>query len=129
MKKSMFLFFILSFFVFQSYAQKVEVLYFKANLACCAARSCANLEGQVKTVVERNFKDTEVVFKSVMIADAVNAELVQKYNAKSQTLILVPLKNKKATDKDVSDLVKLLARSSDEEAFEKDIVAAIKEIL
>jgi len=129
MKKSMVLLFILSFFVFQSYAQKVEVLYFKANLACCAARACANLEGQIKTVVERNFKNTEVVFKTIKIADAENAELVKKYDAKSQTLIIVPLKKKKATYKDVSDLAKTLARSSDEAAFEKDIVAAIKELL
>jgi len=129
MKKSILMLFVLAFFAITSYAQKVEVLYFKAQLACCHARACANLEGQVKDVVEKNFKSSDVVFKAVQVADESNADLVKKYEAKSQTVVAVPLKNKKAEAIDVSDIVKNFARSKDEAAFEKDIVAAIKKLL
>ncbi len=129
MKKSIVLLFVLSLFIIQSHAQKVEVLFFKANLACCAAKACANLEGQIKSVVEKNFKSAHVAFKTVMLSDSANAELVNQYNAKSQTVVIVQKKKKNAQSKDVSELVKNLTRTKDEATFEKDFVAAIKELL
>lgn len=129
MKKSIVILFVMSFFVIQTYAQKVEVLYFKAKLACCAAKACANLEGQVKSVVEKNFKTSDVIFKSIMLTDSANTALIQKYNAQSQTVVVVQLKKKKAQTKDVSSIVRDFSRSKDEATFEKDIVAAIKEML
>lgn len=129
MKKSLVFISVLTFFALTTFAQKAEVLYFKANLACCAAKACSNIEGQVKAVVEKNFNANEVVFKSIMIADSANTELVNKYSAKSQTVVVVQTKKKKALNKDVSDLVKNFSRSRDEAAFEKDFVAAIKELL
>ena len=50
-----------------AYSQKetsAVVLYFKADLACCKARACAAVENDVKTIVENNFKEGNVVFKS-----------------------------------------------------------------
>lgn len=129
MKKSISVLFILTFTVLTSFAQKAEVLYFKANLACCAGKACANLEGQVKAVVDKNFKATEVAFKTVMLADSANTALVNKFSAKSQTVVVVQTKKKKALSKDVSELVKNFSRTKDEAAFEKDFVAAIKELL
>ncbi|OPZ98006.1 MAG: hypothetical protein BWY70_01339 [Bacteroidetes bacterium ADurb.Bin408] len=117
------------FIAVASQAQKVHVLYFKANLACCAAKACANLEGQVKSVVEKNFKSTDVAFKTVMLSDSANTALVNKYNAKSQTVVILQNKKKNAQSKDVSELVKEFSRSKDEAVFEKEMIAAIKELL
>lgn len=129
MKKIIFLSILSVFVVLTTQAQKVNVLYFKANLACCAAKACANLEGQVKSVIEKNFKVTDVAFKTVMLSDSGNTALVNKYNAKSQTVVIVQTKKKKAQSKDVSEIVKNFTRTKDEAAFEKEIIAAIKEML
>ena len=37
----------------------IEVLYFKANLACCKAKACNTLEGKVKELEEANMPTTE----------------------------------------------------------------------
>jgi len=129
MKKLSVLLFVVLFFTLQGYAQKVEVLYFKANLACCAAKACANLEGQIKSVVEKNFKTSVVAFKTIMLNDTAQSELINRYNAKSQTVVLVQKKKKNPQTKDVSEMVKNFNRTKDEAVFEKDIVAAIKELL
>lgn len=106
----------------QSSTKKVEVLYFKAQLSCCQAKACNNLENTAKEIVTRNFSSDKVVFKTIIIADQANSELVKKYNAKSQTFIIV--KNKKSIDLS-KDLAKF-ARDNDKEAFEKTVVSQIK---
>ena len=109
------------------YAQKntVEVLYFKAQLACCKARACSLLEGDVKGVIEKNFAGKAVTFKQVALADEANRALVEKYNAKSQTVVLVSTKKKKETAVDVSDIVQKYARTGDKETFEKELTDKI----
>jgi len=129
MKKNILLLVVSVFMMLAAQAQKVQVLYFKANLACCAAKACANLEGQVKSVVEKNFKAADVAFKAVMLSDSGNVALVNQYNAKSQTVVIVQNKKKKAVSKDVSELVKDFTRTKDEAVFEKEMIAAIKELL
>ncbi|MCL2329531.1 MAG: hypothetical protein FWC39_13610 [Bacteroidetes bacterium] len=113
------------------YAQKnsVEVLYFKAQLTCCKAASCNNLEGEVKSIIEKNFAGKAVTFKQVPLADEANKALVEKYNAKSQTVVLVVTKKKTETSVDVSDIVRRYARSDDKAAFEKELTAKINEAL
>ena len=110
-------------------AQKVEVLYFKANLACCHARACNNLENQVKQVVESNYENGDVVFKSVRLSDANNAELVQKYNANSQTVVIVSNKKRKQEIVDASEMVRNLRRTRNQADFEKDFTEAINKLL
>ncbi len=110
-------------------AQKAEVLYFKAQLACCHARACNNLENQVKGIVESNFENGDVVFKSILITDANNAELVQKYNARSQTVVVVPLRKRKAEVVDATDMVRLFSRNRNQEEFEKNFIGEIKKII
>ena len=113
------------------YAQKnnVQVLYFKAQMACCKAAACNNLEAEIKGVIEENFKGKNVTFKQVLLADETNKALVEKHNAKAQTVVLVATKKKKETTIDVSDIVRKYARSGDKEAFEKELTDKIKELL
>lgn len=108
-------------------AQTAQVLYFKANLACCQAKACAALEKDVQTVVDKNFSSNKVTFTEVKLADAANKELVEKHNAKSQTVVLVVKKKKKEKVIDLSDIVRRFQRNGDKDQFEKELVARIKE--
>lgn len=130
MKKAVILF-VLSIATIGLYAQKnnVQVLYFKAQMACCKAAACNNLEAAVKGVVEKNFKGKNVTFKQVALADETNKALVEKCNAKSQTVVLVATKKKKETTVDVSEIVRKYTKSGDKEAFEKELTDKINELL
>jgi hypothetical protein len=108
----------------QKTASKVEVLYFKANLSCCQAKACNNLESTIKEIVEENFSSQEVIFKTVAIADEANASLVAKYNAKSQTVVMVNTKKNKSLD--VSDIVRQYLRDGDKTVFSKSLVEKAK---
>jgi hypothetical protein len=112
---------------FASVAQKAEVLYFKAELACCKAKACNALEGEVKAIIEKNFSSEKVTFIEVKLADEENKDLVAKHNAKSQTVVIVTKKRKKETALDVSDIVRNYSRSQNKEEFEKELVAKINE--
>ncbi|MDR2010936.1 MAG: hypothetical protein LBQ22_10705 [Bacteroidales bacterium] len=113
------------------YAQKnnVEVLYFKAELACCQATACNNLESEIKSIVEKNFPSENVTFKQVSLVNDANKALVSKYNAKSQTVVLVTTKNGKESSIDVSDIVRKYVRNENKKAFEKSMIEKIKESL
>lgn len=126
MKKKVLFLFALVLISGQVLSQKVEVMYFKANLGCCQARACAQLENQVKAIVEDNFKNGDVVFKSVLIADPTNAALVEKYEAGSQTVVIVSNKRRKKKITDATQMVHDFRRTRDREAFEKDFIGAIK---
>ena len=71
----------------QSNKKSVEVLYFKANLACCKAKACNALEGNIKSIIDKNYPNGNVNFKVVKLADEANKELVDKYKAQSQTVV------------------------------------------
>jgi TRAP-type C4-dicarboxylate transport system substrate-binding protein len=111
-----------------SLAQKAEVIYFKAELACCQAKACDALEADIKAIVEKNF-DSKVSFKEIKIADEANRELVKKYNAKSQTVLIVTREKKKETVTDISDLVRRHSRTNDKQLLEKDFVAKVNETI
>jgi len=111
----------------QKPAKGVEVLYFKAELACCQAKACNNLENVTKTIIEKNFKSDKVTFKTIKLADQENKPLIDLYKAKSQTVVLVNAKKKKTLD--VSDIVRKFARHNNQATFEKELVAKIKGIL
>jgi disulfide oxidoreductase YuzD len=59
-------------------AQKAEFLYFKADLACCKAKSCNALEGDLKALIEKNYPNGEVIFKTIKISDEANKDIVAK---------------------------------------------------
>ena len=113
----------------QSNKKKVEVLYFKADLACCRARACNALQADVDSVLKRNFAKENIEFKVIRLADVANKDLVAKYNAKAQTVVIVKTKRKKETATDVSSIVQDYAMSHNQEKFENELKARIKESL
>lgn len=108
-------------------AQKAEVLYFKAELSCCQAKSCNALEGVIKEIVEKNFKSETVNFKEVKLSDESNKDLVEKHNAKSQTVVIVAKKKKKETVVDVTDIIRTYSRNQNKDELEKQLLAKINE--
>ncbi len=107
----------------------IEVLYFKANLACCKAKACNTLEAQVKGIVEKNWVDGSVKFRQVKLTDTTNNELITRYNAQSQTLIIEKTKRKKVTSADASGILQDYAKTNDVAKFEKEIVARVNEVI
>jgi len=107
----------------------IEVLYFKANLACCKARACNALEGKVKEIVDKTWSDGSVTFRQVKLSDTTNKELVSKYNAQSQTLILVKTGKKKSTSMDISGILQDYAKTNDAQKFETELTARINELI
>ncbi|HBX52399.1 MAG: hypothetical protein A2275_12115 [Bacteroidetes bacterium RIFOXYA12_FULL_35_11] len=120
--------FSVNFFASAQKGNAIEVLYFKANLACCKAKSCNALEADVQKIVSENFKDGSVVFKEVKLADEANKELVEKYKAQSQTVVIVKKKKKKETAVDVSELMKNYLQTQDKEALQKQFLAKVEEV-
>lgn len=114
----------------QSNKNKVEVLYFKANLACCKAKACNALQADVDSVLIKYFSSKKnIEFKVIALADEANKELVTKYNAKSQTVIIVKKKGKKETSSDVSAIVQNYTMNRNKEKFENELKNKINEIL
>jgi hypothetical protein len=129
MKKVIFIFAIALILVGKtSYAQKAEVFYFKAALGCCQARACDALENDVKTFIESSFQNGDVVFRAVHLADQNNRELVKKYNARSQTVVIVKHgREEKITN--ASDIVATYARNRNKPAFETAMLTKVNEAL
>ena len=113
------------------FAQKneVEVLYFKAQLSCCKAASCNKMENEIKDIIKKNFEGKAVSFRQVPLSDEANKALIEKYNAKSQTVILVSKKKKKETFTDLSDIIQKYSKTKDKVTFEKEIISKINEKL
>ena len=110
-------------------AQKAEVMYFKAELACCMARACDAVETDVKAVIESNFNNGDVKFSSVRISDEANKALVEKHNARSQSVVIVAKDKNSETVVDVSDIVRNYSRSRDRATLEKDLLAKVSECI
>lgn len=119
------LFLMLSGIIFSQSGKTVEILYFKANLACCKAKACNALEGEVKGIIEKNYPEGNVQFKEIKLADEANKALVEKYSAQSQTVVIVIKKKKKEKSTDISDVVANYAKTSDKENFETELKAKI----
>jgi len=110
-------------------AQKAEIMYFKADLACCRERACNDLESEVKAVIESNFKNGDVKFSSIKISDEANKGLVEKFNARSQTVVVVAKKRRDETVVDVSDIVRNFSRNRDKALLEKELLAKVSECI
>lgn len=110
-------------------AQKAEIMYFKADLACCRERACNALESDVKAVIESNFKNGDVKFSSVKISDEANKGLVEKFNAISQTVVVVAKKRRDETVVDISDIVRNYSRNRDKAILEKELLAKVSECI
>jgi len=114
------------------YAQKnkgsVEVLYFKAQLACCQAKSCNVLENDLKTIIQNNFSK-KVKFKEIKLNEPKNDNLIKKYSARSQTVIVISTKKGKEKSLDLTNIINEYKKNSDLENFEKQIIEKIKSIM
>lgn len=133
MKKTTLLFAVLIISVSALFAQstkgKAEVLYFKANLACCKAKACNVLEADIKAIVEKNYPNGNVVFKEIKLADESNKALIDKYQATSQTVVIVKKKKKNETSVNVTDIVKNFLLDQNKETLEKELIAKIDGML
>jgi hypothetical protein len=118
MRRFILFFFTLLLLGVNAHAQKAEVLYFKAELSCCRERACTALENELKAFVENQFKNGEVVFKTVKISDPSNATLVQKHNAASQSVVVVTRGRRSEKSEDLSDLVKKYTLNRNKTDFE-----------
>jgi hypothetical protein len=106
----------------------VEVLYFKANLACCKAKACNALESDIQRIITTNYPTGNVIFKEIRLADEANKSLVEKYTARSQTVILIYKGKKKEKYFEVSDIVQNYNMNKDPVVFEKQLKEKIAEV-
>ena len=102
MKKNIVLFAFIMLSVFTLSAQtkkgKIEVLYFKANLCACRAKVCTAVGNDIKNIIDKNYPDSSIIFREIKLADVANKEIVTKYNAQSQSLIIVKKKKGKISE-------------------------------
>jgi hypothetical protein len=110
-----------------SYAQQTEVLYFQADLACCRAKACDELQSDIKAMIENKYNSNQVKFIVVKLSDATNKSLVEKHNASSQTVVIVTTNGRKETVKDISDIVKAYTRNRNKNTFENQLFAQLEE--
>lgn len=118
MKKIIFFAAILLLTNFVLKAQTTKVLYFKADLSCCMATACNTLQNDISTIISENF-DNSVSFELIKISEETNTDLVSKYSAKSQTVIIEKYdkKGKFVEFIDISAEVKTFAYNKDKVAF------------
>ena len=95
----------------------------------CKAGACNALQADVDSVLIKYFQDENIQFKVIKLADEANKDLVAKYNAKSQTVVIVSKKKKKENSIDVSDIVANYSRTKDKAKFEDEMKTKINEIL
>jgi hypothetical protein len=129
MKKLLTIVFVVFLTALTAHAQKAEVLYFKGDLSCCNARACNALELELKSFIENNYKNGDVVFRTVKISDPESAALVQKHNAKSQTVVVVKRGGRNEKTQDLSEVVKNYNSNRDKPTFERDILAKVNQTL
>ena len=113
----------------QSNKKSVEVLYFKANLACCKARACDALQADVDSVLIKYFPKENIEFKVIRLADTLNYDLIAKFDAKSQTVVVVKKKGKKEVAADVSSILQDYVLKCDKVLFENELKDKISEFL
>jgi len=112
----------------QSSKNKIEVLYFKANLACCKAKACNVLENDIKAMVYKIYPDSNVVFKEILLADTMNNSLIAKYKAQSQTVVIIKKKKNKEISIDISGIVKTYVQNQNKETLEQEMKSKFDEL-
>ena len=103
----------------------VEVLYFKAKLCGCKARVCDALEANVRSLIQEEYPDMNIEFKTVSLADAANKDLIAKHNARSQTVVMIQTKKKNETVVDLTAIVQTYSRDRNKEKFKNDLTIKV----
>lgn len=115
--------------LFNGFSQtaKVELLFFKANLGCCASRYGDQIIEDTREIIQKKFSTKLVSFKVIEIADVANKDLVAKHNAKSQTVVI--MNSKKKTSEDISSIIALYVKDNNEKKLETALVEKINNFL
>lgn len=113
----------------QSKNKSVEVLYFRTKQCACKTRASDALENKVKSLIMENYPDRNITFKQVWLNDKENAPLIEKYEAKPQTVVLVKTRRKKEWTTDLTEQVKNLSMRGKTEAAETELKTLIAENL
>lgn len=129
MKKALFISSIIFLFSIAAQAQdNFKIIYFKANLSCCQATACNNLQADIENVVKENF-GKNVTFQVVKIADQNNEELVKTYSAKSQTVVIEKYrKNKLKECTDISKAAKQFGYDKNKTVFAQTLKTEIDKL-
>lgn len=102
-----------------------EVLYFKDQLRCCHARRCNALEATVDKIIKENFPEGQVTLRQVRLDDPENSELIEKYGATSQTLIVISTHRRKENTADISDVLRTYTRNRNVAILEQQLIENI----
>lgn len=113
----------------QSKNKSVEVLYFKAKQCACKSMTCNALEDQIKALIEKDFSGEIIEFKRVWLNEKENEALIAKYNAESQTVVMVTTKKNKETVTDLTEVVHKFSLDRNQEEFENGMKSMIAENL
>ncbi len=134
MKKFVSLIFVALFFAISAddvLAQRrnttTEVLYFKDQLRCCHARRCNALETTVERIIQENFPEGQVTLRQIRLDDPENSELIEKYGATSQTLIVISTRRRKENTADISDVLRNYNRNRNLAILEQQLIENISE--
>lgn len=119
----------ISTIVFAQKNTKVEILFFKADLSCCMKKACEQLFTDIEKVVKESYPKGNVTLKEVKLSDPQNKQLVEKYKAVNETVIIVVTKKKKIFEANATQIVANYKRSKDYETFKKEFCAAINKYM
>jgi hypothetical protein len=107
----------------------IKVLYFKAELSCCMAAACNTMQTDIANIVSEKFDDN-VQYELVSIANEANSQLVSKYNAISQTVVLEKYQNNVLVDfTDITRTVKQYAFDKNKEKFTEALQKEVDNLL
>ncbi len=125
MKRLFALIFFVTGIITMANAQKVEMLFFRGELTCCAARACNALEEDLKELIRTKFPNGSVVYRTIGLTDESNAELVKRFNAKNQTVVVV----KGSSYEDLTGIVAAYSRNKNKPLLENEVAEKINKIL
>mgnify|MGYP005840671329 CR=1 FL=1 len=108
---------------------KVEVLFFKADLSCCMKRACDQLYSDIQNVIKETYPQGNVILKEIKISDPQNKQLVDKYKAINETVIVVANKKKKIFENNVTQIVANYKKTKNTNNFKKEFCEIINKYL
>lgn len=108
---------------------KAEILFFKADLSCCMKKACDQIYSDIEKVIKETYTKGNVVLKEVKLSDTQNKNLVEKYKAANETVIMVVIKKKKTKEVDLTQLVANYKKTKDLETFKKEFCNTINQNL
>jgi len=104
------------------------ILLFETNMYSCSNTNIYGFEKEIKDIINDNFKDNEVIFEIINLNNSNFEKLINVYDAKSKTLVILKQYNNQVISKDISYLVdKYLNKKIGNTEFERELLEKIKE--